>query len=349
MLTINEKSCVFEEGESILDVARRNNLDIPTLCHLKDTSPTGACRICLVEIDGAKQLLPSCDTPARAGMVVKTHSPRVMAARKGILELLLASGDHHCILCNANGDCKLQDLSVEYRADSRSLPQSDIRSCVEDDNALILRDASKCIHCGRCVKACNEIQVNGVLSFGHENGRPKIFAGDNQTLRESDCVFCGECMQACPTGAMIERKNQFVGKIRDEQKVRTTCPYCGVGCQLWLHVRDQKIVKVTGVEEGLPNKGRTCVKGRFSYDFIYHKNRLTKPLIRQNDGGYKEAEWDEALNLIASKFGGFITESGPDSVAGVSCARSINEDNYAMQKLFRTVFKTNNIDHCART
>lgn len=348
MITINNQQYRLGEDDTILGVARANGIDIPTLCHLKGATPIGACRICLVEVDGANNLVTACNTPARDGMNIQTHSQRVTSARKGILELLLSSGDHHCILCNANGNCQLQDLAVEYRADSRSLPQTGSHSCFEDDNALILRDVSKCIHCGRCVKACNEIQVNGVLRFGHEDGRPKIFAGDNQTLQESDCVFCGECVQACPTGAMEERKSRFVGKVRDERKVRTTCPYCGVGCQLWLHVRDDKIVRVTGVEDAKPNKGRTCVKGRFGYDFIYNKDRLTTPLIKGN-GEFREAGWDEALDLIADKFGGFIAESDPDSVAGISCARSVNEDNYQMQKLFRTVFRTNNIDHCART
>ncbi len=349
MIEINGKACSFEKGDTVLDVARANGIDIPTLCHLKDTTPTGACRICLVEADGANNLIPSCDTHACEGMKIQTHSERVVAARKGILELLLSSGDHYCLLCESNGDCELQDLSIEYKADGRCLPETGRKSSVEDPDALILRDFSKCIHCGRCVKACNEIQMHDVLSFGHEEGSPKIFAGDNETLRESDCRFCGECVQACPTGALLEKKALGKGKVRDEQKVRTTCPYCGVGCQLWLHVRDDKIVKVTGVDEGLPNKGRTCVKGRFGYDFIYNKDRLTKPLIKQQNGEYKEAEWDETLDLIASKFQTFIDESGADSVAGISCARSINEDNYQMQKLFRTVFRTNNIDHCART
>ena len=264
MITINNRQYEFREGDTLLDIANDNSLNIPTLCHLKDTAPTGACRMCVVEVEGASMLLPSCNTPAREGMEVKTHSDRVVSARKGILELLLSSGDHHCILCNSNGNCELQDLAVEYKADSRSLPQTGCPSHMEDDNALILRDSSKCIHCGRCVKACNEIQENGVLQFGHENGRPKIFAGDNQTLKESDCVFCGECVQACPTDALSERKSRFVGKVRDEKKVRTTCPYCGVGCQLWLHVRDDRIVRVTGVDDGLPNKGRTCVTGNRS-------------------------------------------------------------------------------------
>jgi formate dehydrogenase major subunit len=348
MITLNDRLVTYEDGQTILEVAQANGLHIPTLCHLQGTQPTGACRICLVEIEGAKDLITSCNTKAHDGMVIQTHSRRVIAARKGILELLMNSGDHNCFNCNVNGRCELQDLALEYGVDNRSLHHPRFDYGIIDDNELITRDATKCIHCGRCVKACNEVQVNNVLNFGMDGRRPLIFAGDNETLAHSDCVFCGQCVQACPTGALTERKHLHEGHLRDEKKIRTTCPYCGVGCQLWLHLRDDKIVRVTGVEDGLPNKGRTCIKGRFAYDFIHSRKRLTKPLIKDGEG-YREAEWGEALDLIAEKFGGFIAESGPDSVAGISCARSVNEDNYQMQKLFRSVFGTNNIDHCART
>ena len=193
-----------------------------------------------------------------------------------------------------------------------------------------------------------EVQVNRAISFGSRGPTAKIIAGCDTTYDQSDCVFCGQCVQACPVGALVEKKARFKGRAKDLEKVRTTCPYCGVGCQLWLHVKDGKIVKVTGVEEGSPNKGRLCVKGRFGYDFIYSGERNTAPLIKEN-GEFREASWDEALDLVASKFKAIIEKHGPDAVAGVSCARSINEDSYQMQKLFRAVFKTNNIDHCART
>ena len=215
-------------------------------------------------------------------------------------------------------------------------------------NPLIVRDFSRCILCGRCVQACNEVQVNRAINFGYRSADAKIVAGDDVPLKDSKCVFCGECIQACPTGALTEKKARLDWRPWETEKVRTTCPYCGVGCQQWLHVKDGKIVKVTGVEDGSPNKGRLCVKGRFGYDFIYSEERLTTPLIREGDT-FREASWDEALDLVANKFKQIIKESGPDAVAGVSCARSINEDSYQMQKLFRGVFKTNNIDHCART
>jgi formate dehydrogenase major subunit len=218
----------------------------------------------------------------------------------------------------------------------------------ETINPLIVRDFSRCILCGRCVQACNEIQVNRAISFGYRGADTKIVAAGDQPLINSECVFCGECVQACPVGALFEKKSGFQWRPWETKKIRTTCPYCGVGCQQWLHVKDEKIVKVTGVEDAAPNDGRLCVKGRFGYDFIYSEERLTTPLIREN-GRFRESDWDEALDLVAGKFREIVTDYGPDAVAGVSCARSINEDSYQMQKLFRAVFKTNNIDHCART
>jgi formate dehydrogenase major subunit len=202
--------------------------------------------------------------------------------------------------------------------------------------------------CGRCVQACNEVQVNNAISFGYRGAKAKIVAGTDVPLKDSDCVFCGECVQACPVGALVEKKALGRWRVWDERRFRTTCPYCGVGCQLLLHVVDGRIVKVTGVEDAAPNQGRLCVKGRFGYDFIYSPERLKTPLIREKDG-FRASSWPEALDLVAAKFSRIIAESGPDALAGVSCARSINEDSYQMQKLFRAVFKTNNIDHCART
>jgi formate dehydrogenase major subunit len=198
------------------------------------------------------------------------------------------------------------------------------------------------------VKACNEVQVNRAISFGYRGADAKIVAAGDRYLKDSDCVFCGQCIQACPVGALIEKKSMYKWRPWQVEKIRTTCPYCGVGCQQLLHVRDNKIVKVTGVEDGAPNYGRLCVKGRFGYDFIHSEKRLKTPLIRENEN-FREASWDEALDLVADNFKQIIDTHGPDALAGVSCARSINEDSYVMQKLFRAVFKTNNIDHCART
>lgn len=372
-IVINGRRLSFQDGDTILKVASDNDISIPTLCHLKGTTPTGACRICVVEVEGARTLLTACSTPAVANIVVHTESARVVAARREILGLMLASGNHNCAiatggdeewtqlqlqaqendgtseLCPAWGDCKLQELAYAYQVSAD--PESRARETDPPElvNPLIVRDFSRCILCGRCVQACNEVQVNRAISFGYRGAKSKIVAAGDRPLVESDCVFCGECVQACPTGALVEKKARYTWRPWKNKKIRTTCPYCGVGCQQWLHVQDGRIVKVTGVEDAEPNQGRLCVKGRFGYDFIYSEDRLKTPLIREENGEFREASWDEALDLVADRFKEIIAQSGPDAVSGVSCARSINEDSYNMQKLFRAVFKTNNIDHCART
>ena len=347
-LVLNGKTVPFKPGQTILELASENGVHIPTLCYLKGATPTGACRICLVEVAGARTLVAACSTPAAAGMEIQTNTGRVRAARRLNMELLLSSGTHDCLVCEASGRCKLQELAYEYGVEMSRFARTPQMYDTETDNPFIIRDFSRCILCGRCVQACNEVVVNRAISYGYRGSKSKIVAAGDRALHESECVFCGECVQVCPVGALTEKKAKGKGRAWELTKVRTTCPYCGVGCQQWLHVRDGKIVKVTGVEEAEPNQGRLCVKGRFGYDFIYAEDRLKTPLIRQGDG-FRESTWDEALDLVADRFKKIISEHGPDAVAGVSCARSLNEDSYQMQKLFRAVIGTNNIDHCART
>jgi len=281
-------------------------------------------------------------------MDVATDTPRVHSARRLNTELLLSAGRHDCLLCEANGNCRLQDLAYRYRVDGSTFPRNDRIYPTEDINPFIVRDFSRCILCGRCVQACNQLVVNQAISQGYRGSQSKIVTGGDYPYHQSDCVFCGQCVEVCPTGALTEKKLRGLGRAWETERVRTTCPYCGVGCQMWLHVKEGRIVKVSAVEGAAPNDGRLCVKGRFGYDFIYSEERLKTPLIREN-GQFREASWDEALDLVAAKFKEIIGKHGPDAIAGVSSARSINEDSYQMQKLFRAVFKSNNIDHCART
>jgi len=346
---LNGKETPFKNGQMILEAARDGGVEIPTLCYLKETTPTGACRICLVEVKGGRSLMAACSTPVSAGMEVFTNSDRVHQERKINVEFLLSSGKHNCITCEANGNCRLQDLAYYYKITDLRFEQSEGTYPIENENPFIARDFSRCILCGRCVQACNEVVVNRAISLGYRGAKSKICTGGDQPYNNSDCVFCGQCVEVCPVGALTEKKAKGLGRPWETQKIRTTCPYCGVGCQQLLHVKDGRIVKVTAVEDAQPNQGRLCVKGRFAYDFIYSEDRLKTPLIRQENGEFREASWDEALDLVANKFKGIIEKHGPDSIAGVSCARSINEDSYQMQKLFRAVIGTNNIDHCART
>ena len=371
ILVMNGNEFAFTPGETLLDVARRNSVDIPTLCHLKGTTPTGACRICVVEVENARTLMPACATPAAKNMVVRTESPKVVEARRTILKLMLASGNHNCAargsdeqdwtafqlkvavddrsdeLCPVWGDCRLQDLAYRYQVTGEGVPGTANRYPLEDVNPFIVRDFSRCILCGRCVQACNEVQVNKAISFGFRGAETKIIAAGDRSLKDSDCVFCGECVQVCPVGALVEKAPRYTVRPWETRKVRTTCSYCGVGCQLHLHVRDNRVVKVTGVEDVAPNFGRLCVKGRFGYDFIHAPDRLTRPLIKRG-GEFTPVSWDEALDFVATRLAAIQQENGSESIGLLTSARITNEENYLAQKFARAVLKTNNVDHCAR-
>ena len=372
IIVIDGQEFSYTPGETILQVAQRNNVDIPTLCYLKGASPTGVCRICLVEVEGAKDLVASCAEVIVPQMVVRTATARVMKERSMNLELLLASGDHNCLVqemdvdswtdfqlktmetvehkdrCPAYGECRLQDLAVRYRVKTGHYTPRDTLYPIENVNPFIVRDFSRCILCGRCVQACNEIQVNDVIDFGYNGPSSKIVTKGDMALKDSDCVFCGECVQVCPVGALVPKHDFDTDvSLNEAEKVRTTCTYCGVGCQIFLHVKDNRIAKVTGVEDIGPNYGSLCVKGSFGYDFIHDSGRLKTPLIREN-GKLREASWEKALSLVSDRLTEIKKTSGPDSIMVLTSARVTNEDNYVAQKFARAVVGTNNIDHCAR-
>ena len=371
VMVINGNECQFEPGETILDVARRHSIDIPTLCYLKGASPTGACRMCVVEVEGARSLVASCAAPVAGQMVVRTESPKVIAARRMVLQLLLSSGNHNCAVCGSAGnnwteyqlkvaqaeetselcpvwgDCRLQELAFRYQVTADKFETTQSRYPIETANPFIVRDFSRCIQCGRCVQACNEVQVNQAIHFGYRGTDTKIIAAGDRPYIDSDCVFCGECVQACPVGALVEKDARYSARPWASRRVRTTCSYCGVGCQLELHVQDNRVVKVSGVDDLAPNYGSLCVKGRFGFDFIHSPERLSVPLVRE-DGRLREATWDEALERVAHKFTEIKRTHGADAIGVLTSARITNEENYIAQKFTRAVLQTNNIDHCAR-
>lgn len=350
LITIDGKNLEAEAGQTILECARDNGIFIPTLCQYAKTTNVGACRVCLVQVEGARSLVASCCMPVNPGMVIQTDTEVVRKAQRMIIELLWSSGDHNCLTCEQNGQCELQNLIYWLKIDKPRFNIEPPGYSMEDNNSMIQRDLNKCILCGRCIRACNEIQVNEVLDFSMRGSQAKVGPAFDADYFNSSCVFCGECLQACPTGAITYKQAKFAGRPWELNKVRTTCTYCGVGCQMDIYTKDGRIVKVSGNREyGKPNEGSLCVKGRFGMDFVQHPDRLKKPLIRRNKKDeLKEVGWDEAYTFITDKLASIKKSSGADSLAGLCSARCTNEENYLFQKFMRAVIGTNNIDHCAR-
>ncbi len=340
-LTIDGVLITTESGNTILEAALENGIYIPNLCHHPDLKPAAVCRMCMVEVEGQKGLIISCNTSVTDGMVVKAESPEINLVRQTTLELLHANHTQDCTTCNQNNHCGLQEVTAYVGINESRL--SRMRRTkpiieVDDSNPFFNLDHNKCIMCGICVRTCDEIQGVNALDYGKRGFETIISTFGNKPIKESECESCGECVVRCPVGALYPKLTQ-----KPSREVKTICSYCGVGCNIYLGVRGNKIVSSRGDRNSIVNKGRLCVKGRFGYEFVNHPERLKTPLIKIN-GKFEEASWEEALDLIAEKF----SERKKEKFAAFSSARITNEENYIIQKFVRAVMGTNNIDHCAR-
>ena len=366
-ITLNGKKIKAQPGQTILDVAKEHDVRIPTLCYHKDLSPTGNCRMCVVDVKGSRFLQAACVTQVWDGMEIETDAEKAIASRKLSLSLMLANHSPNCATCDVSGECDLQDLAYEYQVDAPAWGTKGTRYRVDSDpNPFVRVDFNKCILCRRCVLACAEIQARDVWGVAQRGFEEVIVAGAGTTMLEARCESCGQCVAYCPTGALSNKMSygQGIARARQISKVTTTCAYCGVGCQFDLVIKHKKIIGVASNPDAPVNGMALCVKGRYGYDFVHHPDRLKKPKVRRylldeipkssisnrqsSDWDWVETDWDTALDITAKKLNETRNTHGADSIGILTSAKCLNEENYLMNKLARQVIGTNNIDHCAR-
>lgn len=348
-LFIDGKKVEAESSQTILQAAQKMGAHIPTLCHDTRLAPSGACRMCVVEVEGARSLVASCATPVSEGMKVSTCSESVLRARKLNLELIWSGHPNDCLTCDKAGECQLQKLMYEYDVKTSRFAEQNPPSTPDSPNPAIFRDMNKCILCGKCVRICDEVQNQHIWAFSNRGMQTSIATAFERPLKDAGCVFCGHCVSVCPVGALMDKPAINKGRSWETKKVRTVCCYCGVGCSLVLHVRQGDIMKVTADVHSPPNYGSLCVKGRYGFEFYRSHDRLKSPLIRDRiDEPFREASWEETISLVAKKLTEIKQKYGPDAFGCLSSSRGTNEENYLAQKFARTVMGTNNMDNCAR-
>lgn len=367
-LTINGLPVTAPAGATILEAAQRAGIYIPSLCHCPGLTPEGVCRICLVKVEGKRKLHPACRTPAEEAMVVITDDDEIERVRRITLELLLSDHDFNCLLCPKSGSCRLQELVNRIGYDPARLGRMDLVAKdlpVDESNPFFQFNPNKCIQCGICVRTCREITGANAIDMAYRGYGLKVSTFGNKPFKDSVCVSCGECVERCPTAALVPKKGEFPSR-----KVRTTCPFCGVGCGLHLGVRGERIVQAKGDRSNPVNRGELCVRGRYGYGFVGSPSRLTTPLVRaydpfppMTDGTHHgekgrpvkspllkqgpkfvSVSWDQAIKYVASS----LAHYKGDRFAAFSSAKCTNEENYVFQKFVRSVMGTNNVDHCAR-
>ncbi|BBK35087.1 formate dehydrogenase subunit alpha [Allostella sp. ATCC 35155] len=349
-LEIDGRTVSVPAGTSVMRAAAIAGVAVPKLCATDSLEPFGSCRLCLVEIDGRRGTPASCTTPAEPGMRVATQTDRLAKLRRGVMELYISDHPLDCLTCAANGDCELQDMAgavglreVRYGYDGAN----HLAAPKDESNPYFTFDASKCIVCSRCVRACEEVQGTFALTIGDRGFGSHVSPGMDEGFLGSECVSCGACVQACPTATLTEKS--VIEHGQPSRSVITTCAYCGVGCSFEAELQGNRVVRMTPHKDGKANRGHSCVKGRFAWGYATHPDRVTKPMIRAAiTDPWREVSWEEAIGHAASEFRRIQQKYGRGAVGGITSSRCTNEETYLVQKLIRAAFGNNNVDTCAR-
>jgi len=349
-LEIDGQRIEVPAGTSVMRAAAEAGVSIPKLCATETLEAFGSCRLCLVEIEGRAGTPASCTTPVAEGMRIRTQTEKLKSLRRGVMELYISDHPLDCLTCSANGDCELQDMAgaVGLRDVRYGYAGANHLEAPEDEsNPYFSFDASKCIVCSRCVRACDEVQGTLALTVSGRGFESKISASADEKFIDSECVSCGACVKACPTATLNEKTVIAIGQ--PERSVITTCAYCGVGCSFKAQVRGNEVVRMVPYDDGKANRGHSCVKGRFAWGYATHPDRVTTPLVRERiTDPWREASWDEAVARIASEFRRIQTKYGQNAIGAVTSSRCTNEETFLVQKMVRAVFGNNNVDTCAR-
>ncbi|QRQ86832.1 formate dehydrogenase subunit alpha [Cupriavidus oxalaticus] len=355
-LEIDGVSVTVPAGTSVMRAAMEAEVSVPKLCATDSLKAFGSCRLCLVEIEGRRGYPASCTTPVEAGMKVKTQSDKLADLRRGVMELYISDHPLDCLTCPTNGNCELQDMAgvvglreVRYNDGGPEAKPIATHTALEKDesNPYFTYDASKCIVCNRCVRACEETQGTFALTISGRGFDSRVSPGTSQSFMDSDCVSCGACVQACPTATLTETSVIKLGQA--SHSTVTTCAYCGVGCSFKAEMKGNEVVRMVPYKDGKANEGHACVKGRFAWGYATHKDRILKPMIRAKiTDPWREVSWEEAIGYAASEFKRIQAKHGKDSIGGIVSSRCTNEEGYLVQKLVRAAFGNNNVDTCAR-
>lgn len=373
-ITIDGRVVEFAPGSTVMDVALTAGIDIPRLCHHPELRPSGGCRLCMVEIEGTAKPAPACGLECRDGMTVVTVTDRLSAMRREIIDLFVSEHPLACSTCDADGACDLQRYAAAVGLTESSFETEVTRTLYQDDNPFFVRDHQYCILCGKCVRVCDEVVGVNAIDYAGRGFESHIATPFDCLMVDSSCVFCGSCVQVCPTAALLPKSRLGRGRDPEFTRTRTVCGYCGVGCGIEYALKDGEIVYAAGHADAPVNGEFLCAKGRSGWDFVSSPDRLTRPLVRRDlayelgladepwempdasplasrkadTGGFIPVSWEVALDLVADRLAGIVTEHGPDAVAGLASGRCTNEENYLFQKFIRAGIGTNNVDHCAR-